>query len=101
MSTLTINCRNIQERCARWHQIAFPDRSLDRLFAKTVEELGEVAKALVGEEEDRPGRGDVVSECADTILCLITIVGQHYPERNILSEVVRTLIQLEDKEGIS
>jgi NTP pyrophosphatase (non-canonical NTP hydrolase) len=94
------NSLRLQQRAARWHIAAFPERNLDRLFAKGTEEWGEIARALVGEEEDRPDRGDVVDECVDTVVCLLVLVGQHYSDRNLLAEVVKHLTKLEGEQGI-
>ncbi len=56
--------------------------SLDpaRVMVKITEELGEVARALTGDFEDRPGRGDVLEEAAQTVIVLASLVHIHCGE---------------------
>jgi hypothetical protein len=70
------------------------------VHAKSVSELGEVADALLGDDPDRsdeePANGDVVGECADTMLTLLVLVGRFYPEADLIEAVRRKLDLLSD-----
>jgi hypothetical protein len=63
---------------------------IDEPFAiatKLGEEFGEVCRALVGEFEQRPGRGDVVQEAAQTIIVLASLIDRVRPGADLFAAV--------------
>lgn len=81
----------LQQRCAAWRMAKFPTSTPEGVLAKLLEEAGEFARAVIGEVEGRSGRGDVHQEGAQTILVVLSIIGQWYPGRNVLVEVLAEL----------
>ena len=77
---------SFQERCARWHRTKFPARTPDQMLVKLMEEVGEIARARVGEMVGRPGRGDVGDEAAQVVLVLASFIGIHYSHRDLLAD---------------
>ena len=76
----------LQELCAEWHASRFPDHDRWLVLAKLTEEVGELARSIVGEHEGRPGRGDIGQEAAQCVLVLMTLIGRFYPDLDILSD---------------
>lgn len=89
----------LQRRCVAWHEHRFPDADQWKHFTKVVEEVGEVARAMVGDNEGRPGRGDVVDECAQVVLTLVTLVGRWYPDRDLLVETLAEMSRHENDQS--
>lgn len=79
---------DFQQRCAAWRRARFPEDSGNRwmVLCKAGEELGELFRACLGEHEGRPGRGDPALEAAQTFLVLASLIGEFYPDRNLLAE---------------
>lgn len=75
-----------QRGCAEWHAARFPDHGPFVVLVKAAEELGEIARALTGENEHRAGRGDVCDEAAQLVCVLASFVGRFYPHRNLLAD---------------
>lgn len=98
MSTI-LNYEIFQQRCAAWRKRRFPEdhENIAWVALKGVEEYGEVARAIIGEHEGRPDRGDPVKEAAQVILVICSLVGQFYPDRNVIAEAFDELIR---QEGI-
>lgn len=69
--------------------------SVPAILSKAAEELGEVARAAIGDLEGRPDRGDVLHEVAQTILVLMTLLGIHYPGSDLLSVIQDEMEDLE------
>lgn len=90
----TSNLDKIQAGCVVWHKAVHPNKEVLDLLAKLTEEVGEVARALVGELEGRPGRGDVCDEAAECVLVLATLVGRFYPHRDLLVDAAAELDRL-------
>lgn len=65
------------------------------VMTKATEELGEVARALVGEYEQREGRGDLVQEVAQTIIVLCSLLQITHPEADIHEAVTAEMLRLE------
>lgn len=63
-------------RSSAWRQRNGLSNHPFAVMAKATEELGEVARALIGEQEARPGRGDLVREAAQTIIVLASLVWE-------------------------
>ena len=97
MSALITIGKDFQDRCAAWRRTKFPDDAGNRwmVLTKATEELGELARACLGEYEGRPGRGDPVLEAAQTFLVLASLIGQFYQDRNLLEEAFDELIRHE------
>jgi NTP pyrophosphatase (non-canonical NTP hydrolase) len=86
-----------QMRCAAWRTAKFPDDegSVSWVIAKAAEELGELSRAIIGEHEHRPDRGDPVHEAAQVVLVIASLVGRFYPDRNLLEEAYDELCRHE------
>lgn len=94
MSFISIG-HDFQQRCAAWRMEKFPDDDISWVIAKATEELGECSRAVIGEREKRPDRGDPVSEAAQVVLVMASLVGQFYPDRNIFVEAYDELCRHE------
>jgi NTP pyrophosphatase (non-canonical NTP hydrolase) len=57
------------------------------VLCKLTEEVGEVAKALIGEWESREGRGDPVQEAAQVIIVLASLIHITHPEADLFAAV--------------
>jgi NTP pyrophosphatase (non-canonical NTP hydrolase) len=58
-----------QRQVVTWHVGRFPDATREQVALKACEEVGEVARAI-------NGRGDLVTEAADAVICLMALVGR-------------------------
>lgn len=65
------------------------------VMTKLTEEIGEVARALMGELENRPGRGDMVQEAAQSILVLASLIETRHPGTDLFDEAVKEMDRLE------
>jgi NTP pyrophosphatase (non-canonical NTP hydrolase) len=77
---------SIGARSTAWRLVHGLSAEPFAVMAKATEELGEVARALVGDYEGRPGRGDVTQEAAQTIIVLASLVSIH-AGRDVMEEV--------------
>lgn len=84
-----------QERCANWRREKYPDSDIWMVLCKATEELGELHRAVIGEHEGREGRGDPVHEAAQVVLVIASLVGQYYPDRDVLAEAYHELCEKE------
>jgi hypothetical protein len=84
---VTMRQRALQSRCAAWREAKYPDSTKFSVGMKFFEEAGEFARAVVGDVEHRPGRGDVHQEAAQSILVLLSLIGMFYPYRDLLDTV--------------
>lgn len=64
------------------------------VMTKATEELGEVARALVGEQEQREGRGDMIQETAQTIIVLASLLNIRHPEADLAKAIADELRRL-------
>lgn len=87
----------IQARCGVWRQSKPEPVDGERgwipptqtnIAAKLLEEAGEFSKAVIGQLENRPDRGDPVQEAAQVFLVLLSWAGIHHPDRCLLTEVL-------------
>lgn len=85
----------LQFACADWVR-ANVDESPDifRRITKAAEELGEFARAVGGEYEKRPNRGDPIQEAAQLVVVLLSIFGEFYPYADLYGEVQAELDRL-------
>lgn len=97
---------DLTDSSARWHAARYPDHTQWLQISKLLEEAGELARAAIGQHEQRPHRGDVVEEAAQTILVVMTIIGRWYPEdagerlqRAILNELGAKKLELARHEA--
>lgn len=80
-----------QEMAAEWYHRRFPDA--DNPFvvlAKAVEELGEVATALIydhGTNSATGKQGSVPAECADVAITLMALLAFAYPDSDLFEEI--------------
>lgn len=77
----------IGQRANAWRERRGLDKTPPWIMAKLSEEIGEVARALVGEFEQRPGRGDVVQEAAQSIIVLASLVDAVRPGYDVFAAV--------------
>jgi hypothetical protein len=89
-----------QALCAEWHAARFPDHDRWLILAKATEELGELARAMIAEHEDRPGRGHISQEGAQVVLVLLSLFGRYYPDIDLLSEVRAEYLRLEGRRHL-
>lgn len=64
------------------------------ISAKLGEEAGEFIRAVIGELEGRPDRGDVQQEAAQIIVALLAYFGTHHPEVDLFECVVEEVDRL-------
>jgi hypothetical protein len=81
----------LQERCAAWRKSKYPESTEFGVFTKLVEEVGEVARAMIGLAEKREGRGEVHLEAAQVVLVLLSLLGWFYPGHDLLADVIAEL----------
>lgn len=73
-------CGTPQDNVVAWHTIRFPDSNKWLAMAKLTEEVGELARAMIGEHEGRPNRGNVMEEAMDVLITLYVLIGRFYPQ---------------------
>lgn len=88
---LTLEVYGISQRAAKWRRAKFPGSTPTDVLAKLLEEAGELSRAVIGQLEDRPNRGDVVQEAAQTILVISSLIGELYPQANLMDAVIEEL----------
>jgi hypothetical protein len=85
----------VPERARAWRTRRFGDGAGPfGIMSKATEEIGEVARALVGEMEGREGRGDLVQEAAQTIIVLASLCALRHPDRNVFQAVLDEMARL-------
>lgn len=96
MVTALARAATFPQRAADWARNTLDPATITPLgrVAKLAEEVGEVAQAVVGDVESRTGRGEAVAEAAQAVLVLATLVGLHYPDRDLLDEALWELDRL-------
>lgn len=66
--------------CKLWHERVFPHATEAHVSLKLASEAGEVCDAVLGTEDDLNGKGDVVGEVADLLLCAVTLIARYHPK---------------------
>lgn len=86
---MTTSSTLLQFATADWIKTNLPDFADDILarVAKFAEEMGEFARAVIGQVENRPDRGDPIKEAAQCVLVLLSIFGEFYPFADLYAEV--------------
>ena len=92
---LTRECHNIPQRAAAWRRVKFPGSTSTDVLAKLLEEAGELSRAVIGEIEGRPDRGDAVQEAAQVMLVVSSLIGERYPEVNFIDAIITELHRCE------
>lgn len=65
---------SLQRRSAEWVATKHPGHGdIWRRLAKLTEEVGELNRAVIAQDEGRPGRGDPAQEAAQVVLVLMSI----------------------------
>ena len=83
----------IGQRANAWRRSRHLSTDPVWIMAKATEELGEVARALVGIKESRDGRGDLRQEVAQTMIVLASLVDVMF-EADALDDVLAELSRL-------
>lgn len=65
------------------------------IMVKVAEEVGEVARALGGEAEGRPGRGDLTQEVAQSVILLTVLLHVTRPTADLDDAVRAELVALQ------
>ncbi len=91
----------LQDRVVDWHRRRFPDAGPVHVALKACEEVGELAGAVLGAQDDATstGDGDALSEAADVMICLMALLGRWgHPvsDCDLLAAVERKLAILTD-----
>jgi NTP pyrophosphatase (non-canonical NTP hydrolase) len=84
---------SLQSRSTAWRAQHYPDCTPTDVVAKLFEEGGELARAIIGDLEGRPDRGDVGQEAAQVVLVVLSLVGRFYPDIDVLAEVNAELLR--------
>ena len=95
-----IRTETLQAAAARWHARHYPDADAFQMMTKATEELGELARAIGGEHEGRPGRGVVIEEAVDVLFVIVSLIGRHYQALDVLGGLdafVRAKLQADDE----
>jgi hypothetical protein len=93
---LSLDMSDVQDRAAAWVLAKFPESTQADRLAKLLEEAGEFARACIGQYEQRPGRGDVGVEAAQTVLVIASLIGRYFPDIDLFAEVRLELARAED-----
>lgn len=89
----------LQDRVVAWHAARFPDAGPEHVALKGCEEMGEVAEAVNGlwaGVTGAVGSGDLLSEAADVVVCMMALVGRWAPGADLLEAVEAKLAVLSD-----
>ena len=78
----------------RRNRLDLPEAIPTLLLSKLTEEVGEVARAVVGKIEDREDRGYIVEEAAQVIFVLSMLVEYFYPGVDLGAEVEADMFRL-------
>lgn len=85
---------SVPKRSHVWRKNKFGSTQPERIMAKLTEEVGEVARALVGLIENREGRGDVIGEGAQVMIVVASLCHEIDPTRNVLEEMLTEMKRL-------
>ncbi len=78
LATVGLFVASIGPRAVRWRASKHLGMGAEHLVAKLAEEVGEVARAVIGDLELRPGRGDARQESAQVVILLAALLELHY-----------------------
>lgn len=68
----------LQDRAVGWHSRSFPNTDIFEVISKTVEELGEMARAVNAHTHpDKADRGSPSVEAAQVLVCLLIFCGRY------------------------
>lgn len=97
ISAQDVVCLNLGARANRWRRQHFGSdgASPEWVMAKLTEEIGEVARALVGIHEHRDGRGDIQHEIAQAIVVLCSLADAVSPNVDAIGNALREMNRLE------
>lgn len=89
-----MSVNTLGQRANIWRAVR--NLSLDpaQIAVKLGEEIGEVDRALVGLFEQRPGRGDLVQEAAQSVIVLASLVEAVYPGTDLYDAVEQEMDRL-------
>lgn len=94
--------KTLQHRVGTWHQERFPHAQMAHVALKGSEEMGEVASAVIGIAgvQSATGDGDVVSEAADVVICMMVLLDRWFSHADLIEEVEKKLAILNDRNSI-
>jgi len=84
----------LDRQIAVWHAAKFPNVDRYQVLAKLTEEVGELARAVIAEDEGRPGRGDPRIEAAQVAVVLCALIGRWWPDFDLTLGVRAELARL-------
>ena len=94
---------DLQVRIVAWHSARFPDAGPEHVALKICEEAGEVGRAVnsyleVNDAHDYD-EGSVQSECADTLIASLVLLGRWFPEGGSLLQLLERKVTILETPG--
>lgn len=88
--------KELQELVMRWHTQRFDEACAEWSTMKLMEEVGELAHAILYTLRGTEDEVEIGREAADVVITLLALLGRNYPDIDIEYEVMRKLNILND-----